>query len=738
MPGKHRWYNIGGKAVPFLNLQEGGAVDTGKLPAKGKARGAIDAYLAGQGTPLDFSKYQGTQGGGQSNYNYQINPAYVPTPVTQTPTDTKTTTVVPPITSTSVPTDAEIYGEYGSSVTDEAQAIRDKYVDPNLPFDPFDQGDKAAGTSWGGGVDEVIAARETLPEEFIPPPAPTPGTSQADAHAVVEGAFENFGENVLNNPDLTNAQKAAANPAFNPEIALANAHNQVNITSPAGESYTIDAKDLNSVDANVALGTNYSAGVDDFGYLDPFGGTAPVNGGTDGVAAKAEQAALASGANPAEAKAAGSKAKSDAIAKQYEILGNSVTAAGVSNIGGKFNQSGENAGLPDDYLIVGNSDGSQEVWGPGGETYGSIEEAQAAVPAVNAPPKDDSPSVTNTVKDVFSGGGSDNVGNFGAVGDFLGGIGDSLGITDYAGQAEGSTPPAETTPATPEETKAAQDKAKAELDSLARSGNASASQVSQAAHKAGLSAADRAKLTAQASASQKDSAADKARAAEAQRIEKENADKVFADIGPQGNNLSGEDAQAKLKELTGKNVDKKDAKDALDNLYNKGRQVANEQIDDPALKAIVTRDRGDLKTQLREAGISYKKDDSTSKLISKLENANPQLEDRYIKDNYGRVVGAGAADVAPPPPPPQPVAQAAPAPVYVAPTPPPQPVAQVTPAPTPAPAPVVAPPPAVLPPAPVADPFDWANNPNNPANAGAAPTIVPISEWENATPSKGK
>jgi hypothetical protein len=35
----------------------------------------------------------------------------------------------------------------------------------------------------------------------------------------------------------------------------------------------------------------------------------------------------------------------------------------------------------------------------------------------------------------FSGGGSDGVGNFGKVGDFLGGIGDSLGITDYAGQA---------------------------------------------------------------------------------------------------------------------------------------------------------------------------------------------------------------------------------------------------------------------------------------------------------------
>lgn len=35
----------------------------------------------------------------------------------------------------------------------------------------------------------------------------------------------------------------------------------------------------------------------------------------------------------------------------------------------------------------------------------------------------------------FSGGGADNVGNFGTFGDYLGGIGDAIGITDYASQA---------------------------------------------------------------------------------------------------------------------------------------------------------------------------------------------------------------------------------------------------------------------------------------------------------------
>jgi|MDTC01.3.fsa_nt_gb hypothetical protein len=35
----------------------------------------------------------------------------------------------------------------------------------------------------------------------------------------------------------------------------------------------------------------------------------------------------------------------------------------------------------------------------------------------------------------FSGGGADGQGNFGTFGDYLGGIGDALGVTDYAGKA---------------------------------------------------------------------------------------------------------------------------------------------------------------------------------------------------------------------------------------------------------------------------------------------------------------
>ena len=43
----------------------------------------------------------------------------------------------------------------------------------------------------------------------------------------------------------------------------------------------------------------------------------------------------------------------------------------------------------------------------------------------------------STSTSLFTGGGADGVGNFGQVGDFFGGIGDALGITDYSGTGGG-------------------------------------------------------------------------------------------------------------------------------------------------------------------------------------------------------------------------------------------------------------------------------------------------------------
>ena len=42
----------------------------------------------------------------------------------------------------------------------------------------------------------------------------------------------------------------------------------------------------------------------------------------------------------------------------------------------------------------------------------------------------------NTAPPPTSGGGADGVGQLGALGDFFGGIGDAIGVTNYAEQAE--------------------------------------------------------------------------------------------------------------------------------------------------------------------------------------------------------------------------------------------------------------------------------------------------------------
>ena len=58
------------------------------------------------------------------------------------------------------------------------------------------------------------------------------------------------------------------------------------------------------------------------------------------------------------------------------------------------------------------------------------------------------PAPASSSDSFLSGGGADGVGELGAVGDFFGSIGDSLGITDYAGEAEAlaATPAVATAP----------------------------------------------------------------------------------------------------------------------------------------------------------------------------------------------------------------------------------------------------------------------------------------------------
>ena len=69
----------------------------------------------------------------------------------------------------------------------------------------------------------------------------------------------------------------------------------------------------------------------------------------------------------------------------------------------------------------------------GGSTgFGSFGDRVAETASnVGSSIRDTASNIGSTIKDTFTGGGEDDVGNFGRVGDVLGGIGDDLGITDY-------------------------------------------------------------------------------------------------------------------------------------------------------------------------------------------------------------------------------------------------------------------------------------------------------------------
>ena len=75
-----------------------------------------------------------------------------------------------------------------------------------------------------------------------------------------------------------------------------------------------------------------------------------------------------------------SRDAADRGARQNAFGGATLNAAGIRNIGGSYAQDGDNQGLPSDYMVVGSSDGSSEVWGPDGKTYSSVEEAKADIP----------------------------------------------------------------------------------------------------------------------------------------------------------------------------------------------------------------------------------------------------------------------------------------------------------------------------------------------------------------------
>jgi hypothetical protein len=85
---------------------------------------------------------------------------------------------------------------------------------------------------------------------------------------------------------------------------------------------------------------------------------------------------------------------------------------------------------------------------PPGMTYDASTGAYLASDNSNDNDNPITPAPASSSDSFFSGGGADGVGELGAVGDFFGSIGDALGITDYAGEAEAlaATPAVATAP----------------------------------------------------------------------------------------------------------------------------------------------------------------------------------------------------------------------------------------------------------------------------------------------------
>ena len=137
-----------------------------------------------------------------------------------------------------------------------------------------------------------------------------------------------------------------------------------------------------------------------------------------------------------------------------EETGNNVTSLVTGNVTG-LDETGieELQSADDDATWAGDSSPVSQLINDQTSNY-QDQVTSGAVPAFDindqstwVVPSTEEPTIIDKVSDgvsnvvdsaagLVSGGGDDGVGNFGAVGDVLGGIGDALGITDYAGEAK--------------------------------------------------------------------------------------------------------------------------------------------------------------------------------------------------------------------------------------------------------------------------------------------------------------
>ena len=324
--------------LPVAGWAEGGTPTTG-----GWASAPIDSYLRNlQGFNIDKGGATATP-----NQQVQLQKQQLVVPPTQIPTVTSSTGGGSRAGNDGVPVIGGGSSSDPSKIPTSVPGNEGAWLNVGVPGQEWSR-KNVQRDEHGFTTEEVLEAREKLDAGEIlegftaPPPVSAPGTSKEAAHANVEQAFNNYGDVLSTVPTDGSATKeqrvaaAAANPGFNPEVANTYAEKAIPVGSLPGTAglvgLTKEAENIQTKDAERVLSQDIAADRDNRG------------------------------------------------AKQNALGAATMLSAGVTGLDGKFNQSGDNQGLPDDYLVVGSSDGSSEVWGPDGKTYSSVEEAKADVP----------------------------------------------------------------------------------------------------------------------------------------------------------------------------------------------------------------------------------------------------------------------------------------------------------------------------------------------------------------------
>ena len=320
MPGKHKWYNVGGQ------------VTTSKLTSKGAARPAIDAYLAGT-NPMsaDYSGKITRHIPQQHVYADLYTPPAVVTNDDSGDTDVVDTTYTGAVDDAGVPAPYLGVDEYDTEGDDNFLTEEETAAYEQTIADQFDSIDT---------FDSTKTAEEQLSDEDYA------SWSQTDATA----------DNYLS---LSNPAVAAADTIYNNNQQIYGEETGNNVTS---------------------LVTGNVTGLDETGIEE--------------LQSADDDATWAGDSSPV------SQLINDQTSNyQDQVTSGAVPAFDIND---------------------------QSTW-----VVPSTEE-----PTIIDKVSDGVSNVVDSAAGLVSGGGDDGVGNFGAVGDVLGGIGDALGITDYAGEAK--------------------------------------------------------------------------------------------------------------------------------------------------------------------------------------------------------------------------------------------------------------------------------------------------------------